>query len=201
MLKNATRRVKALVRHDDYPGQEIIHFPVEGLLPAGHSLVSNMILGTLVYLVCSADGPQMLAEEQFTSSEMRVLLPLLQSYPHYCPHEMLLANFSTGSVSEVTVARCRQHLQDAQDAGTWDQEMRPVRNVLSRARLKLRPLGLDILSIFETGYILLPVSERGGPGRGRRRKGELSLRSTSQPEVFDDVNEEIEMYVMRDGSP
>src|SRR5215467_6011016 len=177
MLKTATRRVKALAGHDDYPDQEIIHFPVEGLLSASHSLVANMTLGTLVYLVCSADGPQMLAEEQFTSSEMRVLLPLLQSYPHYCPHEMLLANFSTGNGSEVTVARCRQQLQDAQDAGTWDQEMRPVRNVLSRTRLKLRLLGLDILSIFETGYILLPVSERG-----RSRQGKKAERGVKPPQ-------------------
>ncbi len=39
--------------------------------------------------------------------------------------------------------------------GIWDQEMRPVRNVLSRTRLKMRTFGFDISSILETGYILM----------------------------------------------
>ncbi len=97
----------------------------------------------------------MLAEEQFTNSEVAILIPLLKSFPHHCPYEVLLANFHTGSMNENIVTRWRTRLQDAQETGAWDQEMRPVRNMLSRTRLKLHTFGIDILSIFETGYILM----------------------------------------------
>ena len=97
----------------------------------------------------------MVMEQQFTTSEICVLMPLLEAYPYYCPYEVLLASFSNGRVTEVTVARCRQRLQEAQEEGVWDQEMRPVRNILSRTRLKTRTFGIEISSILETGYILL----------------------------------------------
>jgi len=51
-------------------------------------------------------------------------------------------------------------LHEAQVEGIWDQEMRPVRNVLSRARLKMRAFRIEISSILETGYILMMLSER-----------------------------------------
>jgi hypothetical protein len=78
----------------------------------------------------------------------------LDSYPYYCPYEVLFASFYNGDVTEMIVARCRQRLQNSLEIGTWDQEMRPVRNVLSRTRLKLRTFGVNITSILETGCIL-----------------------------------------------
>ncbi len=65
-----------------------------------------------------------------------------------------------GRVTETAVARCRERLQEAQESGVWDQEMRPVRNVLSRTRLKTRTFGIEISSILETGYILLYMTQR-----------------------------------------
>jgi len=97
----------------------------------------------------------MLMEQQFTTSEICVLLPLLEAYPYYCPYEVLLASFNNGRVTEATITRFRQRLQEAQEAGIWDIEMRPVRNVLSRTRLKTRAFGIEISSILETGYILM----------------------------------------------
>jgi hypothetical protein len=38
--------------------------------------------------------------------------------------------------------------------------MRPVRNVLSRTRLKVRSFGIEISSILETGYVLMVLPER-----------------------------------------
>src|SRR5256885_7047565 len=46
------------------------------------------------------------------------------------------------SVTEKAVERCRRRLIEAQEEGVWDQEMRPDRGALSRARLKLRPRAL-----------------------------------------------------------
>jgi hypothetical protein len=63
-------------------------------------------------------------------------------------------------VTEATIEHCRQYLQEAQQEGIWDQEMRPMRNVLSRARLKLRSFGIEISAIVETGYMLTYVADR-----------------------------------------
>jgi len=104
--------------------------------------------------------PRMMAEQQFTLSELSLLLPLLNSHPHYCPYEVLLASFNHRTVSDATIERCRRQLHEAQLEGVWDQEMRPVRNVLSRTRLKMRTFGIEIASILETGYVLMRLSAR-----------------------------------------
>ena len=104
--------------------------------------------------------PYLLAEQQFTASELCVLIPLLKHHPHYCPYEVLLASFNNGNINEATIERSRNRLYEAQLEGIWDQEMRPVRNVLSRARLKMRAFSIEISSILETGYVLMRLSER-----------------------------------------
>ena len=76
-------------------------------------------------------------EQQFTNSEVCVLLPLLQLYPHYCPYEVMLAHFNSRNVDEQVIVKSRNRLQEAQALGIWEYEMRPVRNVLSRTRLKI----------------------------------------------------------------
>jgi hypothetical protein len=94
-------------------------------------------------------------EEQFTSSEIAVLVPLLRSYPSYCPYEMILASYETGRLTEETIVRYRMRLHEAlQQPEVWDMMMRPMRGVLSRARLKLRRFGLVVASVSETGYML-----------------------------------------------
>lgn len=136
--------------------EQILYFTLRDALPEGHTLVLNTRLGTLSYLhTVEGKWPRMLVQQQFTNSELSLLQPLLEHYPHYCPHEVMFANFYNGTVTEKTIARARERLQEAMDYGTWDHEMRPVRNVLSRTRLKLKDFGLDVLSILETGYILM----------------------------------------------
>jgi len=135
MPETTLRRVKPPTRPLKQSPGDIVHFPLKGLLPQG-------------------------AEQQFTNSEICVLKPLLESYPHFCPYEVLLASFNSGNVTEQAVDRCRERLQEAQEAGVWDQEMRPVRNVLSRTRLKMQTFGIDIFSILETGYVLMFQSRR-----------------------------------------
>ncbi|MDQ6644844.1 MAG: hypothetical protein M3Y76_10380 [Chloroflexota bacterium] len=133
----------------------IRHFSLQDAFPVGHTLALNLTLGTLSYLSSIGEKPQLLTQQQFTASEMSILLPLLDSHPYYCPYEVLYASFYNGDVTDLIVARCRQRLQMALEIGTWDQEMRPVRNVLSRTRLKLRAFGLNVSSILETGCILM----------------------------------------------
>lgn len=135
--------------------QEMLYFAPAGLLPTGHTLVLNRAFGTLSYLCKGVDRPQLLMQQQFTSSELSLLLPLLELFPDYCPYEVMFASFYNGTITDEAVELCRQQLYRALERGTWDQQLRPLRNVLSRTRMKLRPFGIDISSILETGYILI----------------------------------------------
>lgn len=161
MQKVSFRKAKTAVYLVKQTDEAIMHFDLPDLLPADHTLALNTRLGTLALLTSNPEcaHPELLAEQQFSGSELSVVIPLLQMYPHYCPYEVLLANFNGGNTDDATVARFRLRLQEAQFAGVWDYEMRPVRNILSRARFKLRDFGIEISSILETGYILiyLPV--------------------------------------------
>ncbi|MEO6891597.1 MAG: hypothetical protein ABI324_21625, partial [Ktedonobacteraceae bacterium] len=55
--------------------------------------------------------------------------------------------------------------------GGFEQEMRPVRNVVSRTRLKLLSIGVDVISILETGYMLHPPPVRPRKSREREKRG------------------------------
>jgi hypothetical protein len=154
MQRLAVRRDTASINKLDK--EQILYFDLQNALPQGHILVLNTRLGTLSYLHTEeGKWPRMLTQQQFTNSELSLLRPLMEHYPHYCPHEVMFANFYNGSVNEKTIARARERLQEAMEYGTWDHEMRPVRNVLSRTRLKLKDFGMDILSILETGYMMM----------------------------------------------
>jgi hypothetical protein len=160
MQKVYLRKSKTL----EYPSranEKILHFSLQDALPPGHSLALNLAFGTLSYLVCEdSSTPRLIRQEQFTHTEMSVLLPLLELFPYYCPYEALYASFySDGKVDETTTTQARIHLEDAQETGIWDQEMRSVRCALSRARLKIRSFGIDISSILATGYILMIAIE------------------------------------------
>lgn len=159
MQRLAVRR--DATRSNKLENGQILYFDLAGALPAQHILALNTGLCTLSYLaVNEKEQPCILAQQQFTQSELSLLRPLLEHYPHYCPHEVMFANFYNGMVTEQTVARARERLREAVEYGTWDHEMRPVRNVLSRARLKLKDFGMDVLSILETGYMLLLSPEK-----------------------------------------
>lgn len=155
------RSIKAsLSRRMRSSGEDILHFSLQGVLPSGHLLAVNPLLGTLSYIVNEDHHPRLIMQQQFTAGEMSVLMPLLEAYPYYCPYETLLASFQYGNVTEATIERCHEHLREAQEEGIWDQEMRPMRNVLSRTRLKLRTFGIEISTIVETGYILMYLPQR-----------------------------------------
>ena len=150
------KSAKAFVTTQD--AEIIRYFPLQGVLPEGQTLVLNTELGTLSLLSNGDALPRLLIQQQFTASELSLLLPLLEQFPHYCPYEVMFASFYNGVITEDTIERCRIQLQEALEAGCWDQQLRPVRNVLSRIRFKLRGFGLDIISILETGYILMITS-------------------------------------------
>lgn len=157
MQNASSRRGKTSVYLIGQTDEAISHFGLANLLPEDQVLALNTRLGTLALLTHdpATPYPTLLAEQQFSQSEMSVLVPLLESHPHYCPYEVLLASFNCGNTTEASIERYRLRLQEAQFAGVWDYEMRPVRNILSRTRFKLRDFGIEISSILETGYILV----------------------------------------------
>ena len=154
MMQHGTYHVEDLRATRERDNDTILHFSLQDALPEGHMFALNTALGTFSYLFVSDGIPRLKGQQQFTRGEMSMLLPLLESYPYYCPYEMLFASFYNNNTGEELVERCRNHLQKAFDDGVWDQELRPVRTLLSRTRFKARALGIDILAILETGYIL-----------------------------------------------
>src|SRR5260370_9956959 len=70
-------------------GDDLLLFPLEGLLPAGQALSVNTtyLIVSLVLTNSTSENP-ILLQRLLTELQMRLLLPLLES-PHYCPHEVL----------------------------------------------------------------------------------------------------------------
>ena len=155
-------------------------YSLPGLLPEGALLVFNPALGTLVYLDYDRDQhiPRLVAEQQFTPMEVCLLRPLLATYPDYCAYEVLHASFYRSSDSppldlrDPSVASSRKRLEAMRRQGQWHNEMRPVRNVLSRTRLKLHAFSLDVRSILETGCLLMPLRQRRQTELALNGKGE-----------------------------
>ncbi len=145
---------------------EMRYLPLAGLLPEAHRLAIQRDLGLVARLYADAEGvPRLQHVQWFTPIEMALVLALLEQYPHYCPYEVLLAHFSSTRVSERVIERMREQAYEARESGEWDALMRPMRNVLSRVRLKLRPFGIAIVSLVEVGYALVPTRQRGREAR------------------------------------
>ena len=129
-----------------------ISYPsLPGLLTSDRTLVLNLETRTLSIL---SDGPVLIMEQQFSVNETSMLVPLLESFPHYCPYEVLLANISSNSVTAASIAYCRQRLQEALSRGIWQQELRPIRRALSSLRNKLHRFDLEISNVRERGCSL-----------------------------------------------
>ena len=153
---------------DDPLPCDILHFTFQQAFPPSHRLAlaihtshEQSQSAILSHLVCDASQvPRLLHQEQLTSTEMSVLLPLLEQFPYYCPNEVLYASFyNSGKANEERIEEAREHLKDAMEKGTWEQEMRAIRCAISRTRVKLRPFHIDISSILATGYILLVATK------------------------------------------
>jgi hypothetical protein len=160
--------------------EKILHFSFQGAMPQGHTLALNTEFGTLSLLVCDEPRvPRLLRQEQFTNTEMSVLMPLLEQFPYYCPYEVLYASFyGGGKTDEKSIEEAREHLEEAMEDGTWDQEMRPIRCALSRTRVKMRTFNVDISSILATGYILMLATKSAREERVEEEEEERELVRT-----------------------
>lgn len=103
--------------------------------------------------------PSLLAQVAFQETELRVLMALLVYWPDYCPLEEIYASFYANSQDEVAKAAARQRLKRAREIGQWRQELRPIRNALSRTRKKMKAFAsasylFEIIAVFDEGYLL-----------------------------------------------
>ena len=134
---------------------KVLHPSLQGLIPVGQKLALNLETRTLSLL---ADGPQLIAVQKFSASEMQMIVPILEFYPHYCPYEVLLSHLTSKVVTPLSIDQCRQRLWEAQNNGTWQQELRPVRRAIASLRTKLYCFNLAISNVRERGCSLTSVS-------------------------------------------
>ena len=103
---------------------------------------------TILFASSSEGEAQVLTQQRFTPNGMRVLVPLLQAYPRYCPYDVLIA-----SLFSLSLSQARQQSHDA-----WEIAMRPVRRAISGIMNGLRALGLSVRSLRGAGYMLEALS-------------------------------------------
>ncbi len=139
---------------------KIVHFPLSGLLQEGFMLALGIETRTLSLL---AEGPLVLNQVQLSDTELLVIKPIFETFPHYCPYEVLLASVTSPTTTQAAVSRCRLRLQEAQNSGAWTQELRPIRRALSSLRGKLHDFNLEISTIRERGCSVTNLRVRSLP--------------------------------------
>ena len=71
----------------------LLHLPLAGQLPDNQKLVINPTARTVILFAQTSPGEaDIVTVQQFSPNGMRVLIPLLEAYPNYCPYETLLAH-------------------------------------------------------------------------------------------------------------
>jgi hypothetical protein len=123
----------------------LLHLTLEGLIPSNQELVLNLALRTATLLYNAPDGkPTMVEQQHFSPNGMRVLVPLLQAYPKYCLHEVLLA-----SLYSLPLDEAYQQMREMRAL-----TIRSVRRAISSLPAKLHAFGWQVRSIRGAGYLI-----------------------------------------------
>jgi len=133
--------------------QQFRTFSLHPLLAENQRLILNCDQSILSLL----GGEEILEQQLLSPGEMYVVEALLKNYPDYCPYEIVLSAMTGKSIDQ-----CREKVLWGLEEGTVDVVMRPVRNLLGRCRMKLRPFGIEVKSIVHMGYLLVPLKRRAG---------------------------------------
>jgi len=134
------------------PTNQFHIYTLPTVLPEGHVLVLNthsFSLSTFIISQLSAESYGLVAQELVTEHEMYALSALLEAYPDYCTYDILHA-----AINDEMINQAQAIVHQAVDDKTLDQSMKPVRNILSRCRAKLRTFNIDIRSVHGEGYYL-----------------------------------------------
>ena len=129
----------------------LLRLTLERLLATNQTLVVNPSIRTVTLISSSVDGEaEIIAQQQFSPNGMRVLIPLLQAYPDYCPYEVLLASLCSFSLDEA-----RRQLQNM-----WVIAIRQVRRAINSLKAGLAALGLRVRTILHAGYLVEALSKK-----------------------------------------
>jgi hypothetical protein len=135
-------------QHSQEAQEDLLHFSLSGLLEDNQTLVVHLAKHTAILFCPEVDGGRrMLTQQQFSPNGMRMLLPLLQAYPRYCPYEVLLATLFPLSLEE------GRHLME-QD---WEAAIRPVRRAMRTILAPLRAFHFKVSTVRGAGYLLTPL--------------------------------------------
>jgi hypothetical protein len=130
--------------------EDLLHFALEGLLPPMHTLVVNPATRTaMLFSQSPAQTMRLVAQQLFSPNSVRVLLPLLAAYPHYCPYDTILARLFSISLEDA-----RRLLLDS-----WEVAIRPIRRAISTLSARLRIFGLCIRNIRGVGYLVEALTD------------------------------------------
>lgn len=126
-----------------------LEYPLDKLLNEGTKFIVDQELQIVSQI--RIEESAIIEQQHFPDQEYGVLMVLLRWYPNYAPLEELQSALTGRSVE-----RCRRDINRAFDEGEGDGVMRPIRNVISRLRVKVHAFEIDARSIIETGYLLMP---------------------------------------------
>jgi hypothetical protein len=132
------------------------YYELPRVLAPGQRLVLHKRKGILTLVAQEESGTQFIEQALLTYEESKFVQALLEVHPDYVPNEVLLAAYNNLAVEDG-----RELLIQAHESGGVSGLMSPTRGLLSRIRLKIRPLGIAIQSLIHTGYCLLPVHAVG----------------------------------------
>lgn len=139
--------------------EAILHYHWPDLLPPDTTLAFHPTCGTLHLLQIQHGQPRLIEAVRCSPLEATLLWLLLTHYPKQCLLSEVLASYLYGSPTADQVEACHRQIQAALQAGCLDQQMRSLRNILSRLRHKLHLVNIEIATIVGNGAILQPLGE------------------------------------------
>ena len=140
--------------HHQQEGQpgSLLHLPLTGLLQDNQKLVINPSARTAILFAQTSPGEaDVVTVQQFSPNGMRVLIPLLQAYPNYCPYETLLV-----ALFSLTLEEARQQLREIRGI-----VLRSVRRAIGSLATALGAFGLRVRSVRSTGYLVEAIPKAG----------------------------------------
>lgn len=94
---------------------------------------------------------RIVVQQHLLPNELELVAELLEVAPSYCPYELALS-----TLTRYPPDLCHILIQQAREAEGMGGVMQPVCAVLIQCQQKLHLLGVQIISLHETGYLLTP---------------------------------------------
>lgn len=121
-------------------------------LPKNRLLLANGDTRILSFLVTDAQHPSqnIPVQQRFSPGEWQILDLLLRSFPQAVEHDHLLA-----LLYRISPQQSRRRLEAAQKKGQLREFLRPLREIITSLRRKLRPFSLGIAVQQGSAYAII----------------------------------------------